>query len=84
MPERARAPTTAAQRILLEESVRTRLRKGKRLGWGLLNIIEGCSGKKIEQTEHEFEHNAPRDIKEIRSLQGRNHMKSRVGMSIQS
>lgn len=29
----------------------------------LLNVIEGCRRKKTEQTEHEFEHEVPPEIK---------------------
>ena len=40
-------------------------RKRDWLAWGLLNVIEGRSGKKTEQSEHELEHKAPPDIDEI-------------------
>jgi len=54
------------------------------MGWRLLDEVEGGSRKKTEQTEHEIEHEAPPEVKEICSLQGRNHMRRQGSMSIQS
>jgi len=38
------------------------------MGWRLLDEVEGESRKKTEQTEHEIEHEAPPEVKQICSL----------------
>ena len=78
------APRSAKDSEVAQELLLLRDRERNRLARGFLNVIEGCSGKKTEQTEHKLEHKAPPDIKEILLGIGWESYETRVGMSIQS